>query len=72
VAIEVTDNGPGIPADQQARIFDPFFTTKGAGKGTGLGLDMVKRIVARHKGAVSVTSRPGETKFVVRIPIAQS
>jgi signal transduction histidine kinase len=71
VAVEVTDNGAGIPPDVQAHIFDPFFTTKAAGKGTGLGLDLVKRIVGRHRGTITVASRPGETKFLVRVPIAQ-
>ena len=72
VAVEVADDGAGIPAEHQARIFDPFFTTKGADKGTGLGLDMVKRIVTRHKGTIAVTSKPGDTRFVVRLPAVQA
>ncbi|HEY3939163.1 MAG TPA: ATP-binding protein [Bryobacteraceae bacterium] len=70
--VEVIDNGPGIPAEIQTRIFEPFFTTKAVGEGTGLGLDMVYRIVKNHHGDVSVESRPGETRFSVRIPFAKS
>ncbi len=69
VSVEITDSGPGIPADMRARIFDPFFTTKEAGKGTGLGLEIVKRIVHRHRGEVSVESAPGRTTFAVRLPL---
>ena len=68
--IDVADDGPGIPAEVQARIFEPFFTTKGVGEGTGLGLDIVQRIVSRrHHGTVRVDSRPGETHFTVRLPL---
>jgi signal transduction histidine kinase len=67
--IDVVDDGPGIPADVVPRIFDPFFTTKDIGKGTGLGLDIVQRIVAHHRGTVSVESRPGETRFSIRLPL---
>lgn len=70
--IEVIDNGPGIPAEVQPRIFDPFFTTKPFGEGTGLGLDTVYRIVTNHHGQVSFESRPGETRFKVRIPFSNS
>jgi signal transduction histidine kinase len=70
VQVEIIDNGPGIPADVQSRIFDPFFTTKGVGKGTGLGLDIVRRIVTqRHRGTIRVFSEPGQTRFVVCLPI---
>jgi len=69
VGVEITDTGPGIPAEIRGKIFDPFFTTKGAGKGTGLGLEIVKRIVGRHQGALELTSRPGETRFLVRLPV---
>ena len=70
VRVEVIDNGPGIPDQIKNRIFEPFFTTKAVGEGTGLGLDTVYRIVRNHGGDVSFDSRPGETRFVVRIPIS--
>ena len=69
--ISIIDNGPGIPEDIRNSIFDPFFTTKGIGKGTGLGLDVVTRIVhGQHNGTVKVNSVPGRTEFVVCLPIA--
>ena len=68
VIVRVIDDGPGIPAEIRERIFDPFFTTKGIGQGTGLGLDIVRRLVQRHEGDVSVESVPGRTEFTVRIP----
>jgi signal transduction histidine kinase len=69
--IEITDTGAGIPEDIQARIFEPFFTTKAVGEGTGMGLDIVNRIVReRHRGTVSVSSKPGLTRFSVRLPLA--
>ena len=69
VAIEITDNGPGIPEDIQARIFEPFFTTKPPGQGTGLGLHISHDIIAnRHHGQLLVESKPGETKFKVILP----
>jgi signal transduction histidine kinase len=70
ISVEVTDSGPGIPADVRGRIFDPFFTTKEAGKGTGLGLEIAKRIVLRHRGEIRVDSAPGRTTFSVRLPFA--
>jgi signal transduction histidine kinase len=69
ILVEIGDNGPGIPAEVQARIFDPFFTTKPVGEGTGLGLDIVQRIVRNHKGSIRVNSEPGRTVFQVRLPI---
>jgi signal transduction histidine kinase len=69
--IEVWDNGPGIPPDMQDRIFEPFFTTKAPGRGLGLGLDTVQRIVRKHRGYVTVQSEPGATCFQVRLPIDQ-
>jgi signal transduction histidine kinase len=72
VRVDVVDNGSGIPPEVVPRIFDPFFTTKDIGKGTGLGLDIVQRIVAHHKGSVSVESRPGETTFSIRLPVANA
>jgi signal transduction histidine kinase len=65
----ITDDGPGIPAEIQTRIFEPFFTTKDIGKGTGLGLDVVCRIIKQHHGSIRVRSKPGETTFVVCFPI---
>jgi signal transduction histidine kinase len=71
VLVEISDNGPGIPAEIQPRIFDPFFTTKGVGDGSGLGLDTVYRIVRQHHGNISFTSTPGNTCFRVRLPIEE-
>jgi len=69
--ISIIDNGPGIPEEIKRSIFDPFFTTKGIGKGTGLGLDVVMRIVqGQHHGSVKVNSVPGRTEFIVCLPIA--
>ncbi len=68
--VEVIDDGAGVPADVQSRIFEPFFTTKEVGAGTGLGLDIVRRIVENHHGQVRLTSEPGETTFQVRLPLA--
>jgi signal transduction histidine kinase len=69
IKVHIIDNGPGIPKDIQSKIFDPFFTTKEMGKGTGLGLDVVNRIVAQHNGKVTLNSGPGNTDFEVCIPI---
>jgi signal transduction histidine kinase len=70
IVVEIADNGPGIPQDIQSRIFEQFFTTKGVGKGTGLGLSISYRIVVEmHKGDISFTSKPGDTRFEVRLPI---
>jgi signal transduction histidine kinase len=70
VIVEVVDSGPGIPPEAQPRIFEPFYTTKPPGAGTGLGLHLVYSIVVeRHHGQVQVESRPGETRFEVRLPI---
>ena len=69
VLVEIGDNGPGIPAAVQSRIFEPFFTTKEVGEGTGLGLDVVHRIVRKMHGQINVKSAPGDTRFLVRIPI---
>jgi signal transduction histidine kinase len=70
VVVRITDDGPGIPAEIRKQIFDPFFTTKGVGKGTGLGLDIVRRLVQRHEGEIEVESRPGCTEFTVSLPAA--
>ncbi|OJW12972.1 ATP-binding protein [Mucilaginibacter sp. 44-25] len=69
VCVYIGDNGPGIPAELQSQIFDPFFTTKEMGKGSGLGLDVVTRIIRQHNGSVKVTSEPGNTVFTVCFPI---
>ncbi len=71
VLVEFTDNGPGIPIQIRDRIFEPFFTTKPVGEGTGLGLDIVQRIIHSHQGNIRVDSRPGETSFQVRLPLAR-
>lgn len=64
VLIEIADNGAGIPPAIQYRIFEPFFTTKGVGEGTGLGLDIARRIVTqKHKGDIRFDSQPGDTRF---------
>lgn len=70
VKVTITDNGPGIPKEDMDKIFDPFFTTKEIGKGTGLGLDVVMRIVKQHHGSIKASSVPGRTAFVVCFPIA--
>jgi signal transduction histidine kinase len=70
VVVEIGDDGPGIPADVKSRIFEPFFTTKPVGEGTGLGLDVARRIVIGHRGAIGVRSQAGATVFSVTIPAA--
>jgi signal transduction histidine kinase len=72
VVVEIIDNGPGISPEVQAHMFDPFFTTKGVGQGTGLGLDTVQRIVKKHRGNIQVSSKPGETRFQVWLPLAEA
>ena len=71
VAVRITDDGAGIPPDIMGRIFDPFFTTKGVGEGTGLGLDIVRRILRRHEADIDVESVPGRTQFRVMLPLAR-
>jgi len=72
VVVRIVDDGPGIPAQNLVRIFDPFFTTKPMGQGTGLGLDIARRLVRHNDGAIDVESRPGRTEFRVTLPIAES
>ncbi len=70
LVVEIADNGPGIPPDIQSRIFEPFFTTKDMGEGTGLGLDITRRIIVEHhRGNISFTSEPGYTRFRICLPI---
>jgi len=71
VVVDIGDNGPGVPPEIQSRIFEPFFTTKSVGEGTGLGLDSVVRIVQKHHGRIDLKSKPGDTRFTVRLPIKQ-
>ncbi|MDQ2832940.1 MAG: ATP-binding protein [Acidobacteriota bacterium] len=67
--VEVWDSGPGIEETIRSRIFEPFFTTKAPGRGLGLGLDTVQRIVSKHSGFVTVETKPGSTCFQVRLPL---
>jgi signal transduction histidine kinase len=70
ILVEIADEGSGIPPEVQSRMFEQFFTTKEAGKGTGLGLDIVRRIVeGQHKGSICFETQPGDTRFQVRLPI---
>jgi signal transduction histidine kinase len=70
LVVEIADTGPGMPADVKARAFEPFFTTKEVGKGTGLGLDISRRIVVdRHHGEIAIASVPGDTVLTVRLPL---
>jgi len=69
VVVEVVDDGRGIPREAQVHVFEPFYTTKDIGTGTGLGLDIVRRIVTGHGGEVFLQSEPGETCFTVRLPL---
>ena len=67
--VEIADTGIGMPPDVQARAFDPFYTTKEKmAKGTGLGLDISRRIVEHHGGRITIESEPGDTVFKVRLP----
>ena len=73
IVVEVADTGPGIPVEAQKKVFDPFYTTKPPGEGTGLGLTISHNIiVAKHKGRISVDSKPGNTRFTVRLPVTGS
>ena len=72
VVVRVVDNGPGVPAEIRGRLFEPFFTTKPVGKGTGLGLDIVQRLVRHNDGEIELESTPGRTEFRVSLPIAEA
>jgi len=70
LAVEIADTGPGVPSQIRSRVFEPFFTTKDIGKGTGLGLDIAWRIVVgRHSGEIRLESEPGDTRFLVVLPL---
>jgi signal transduction histidine kinase len=72
VVVCIIDNGGGIPAEVRERIFEPFFTTKPVGQGTGLGLDIVRRLIRHNEGEISVDSQPGRTEFRVVLPLAEA
>jgi signal transduction histidine kinase len=70
VVVEVADSGPGIAVEDQEKIFDPFYTTKAPGQGAGLGLSVSHTIVVeKHRGQISLTSQPGDTRFTVKLPL---
>ena len=70
IVVEIADNGSGIPTETQEKIFDPFFTTKAPGEGTGLGLSISHSIVVeKHEGQISVSSKPGNTRFTIKLPL---
>ncbi|GAB1642026.1 ATP-binding protein [Krasilnikovia sp. MM14-A1259] len=72
VVVSVGDTGPGVPPELHKRVFEPFFTTKGVGQGTGLGLDISYRIVVNgHGGDIRLESQPGDTRFLVRLPVTE-
>jgi signal transduction histidine kinase len=69
IAVNITDSGTGIPEEIKERIFEPFFTTKPRGEGSGLGLDIVRKVIEKHQGHINVTSQPGKTTFSVLLPM---
>jgi signal transduction histidine kinase len=71
IQVSITDSGPGIPEDVMPRIFEPFFTTKPIGEGNGLGLDIVRKIIEKHDGTITVNSRPGQTTFTITLPVQE-
>lgn len=72
IIVEIKDSGPGIPEEIQSKVFDPFYTTKPPGKGTGLGLNISHNIITqKHKGEISLDSKPGETCFRIKLPVNQ-
>lgn len=68
VLVSLQDSGPGIDPGIRSKIFDPFFTTKPPGEGSGLGLDIVNKIIKRHGGRIDLSSKPGETIFSIYLP----
>lgn len=71
VKVALTDTGKGITPEILPKIFDPFFTTKSAGEGSGLGLNIVKKIIDKHSGKISVESEPGKTTFYIFLPVGE-
>ena len=69
VVVRIIDDGAGVPEAVRHRLFQPFVSTKGVGKGTGLGLDIAKRLLQRHEGGIDFESVPGRTVFEVRLPV---
>ena len=69
IQVSITDSGKGIPPEIMSKIFQPFFTTKPPGEGSGLGLDIVRKIIDKHQGNIEVESKPGQTTFTVSLPI---
>lgn len=72
VVVRIVDDGPGIPPEVRERMFEPFFTTKPVGKGTGLGLDIVRRLLSHNDAEIEVESAPGRTEFRVSLPVADA
>ncbi|WP_010473595.1 sensor histidine kinase [Acaryochloris sp. CCMEE 5410] len=70
VCVKITDSGPGVPLELKEKIFEPFFTTKPPGEGSGLGLDIVRKIIDKHQGTLSLDSVPGRTTFSVTLPMS--
>ena len=70
VEVSITDSGKGIPTELMSKIFQPFFTTKPPGEGSGLGLDIVRKIIDKHQGNIEVESQPGKTTFTVSLPVS--
>nr|WP_307786311.1 ATP-binding protein [Okeania sp. KiyG1] len=71
IVVKITDSGTGIPPEIQDKIFQPFFTTKAAGEGSGLGLEIVKKIIDKHQGKIDFESQPGKTTFRAELPIIE-
>jgi signal transduction histidine kinase len=72
VVVRIIDNGPGIPPEIRGRLFEPFFTTKPVGQGTGMGLDIVRRLISHNEAEIDVESVPGRTEFRVTLPVAET
>jgi len=69
VVVSIMDSGAGIAEEVLPHIFEAFYTTKPSGEGTGLGLDIVRKIVEKHAGEITLESRPGQTTFTVWLPV---